>query len=161
MTKPHIALIGVALFSAAITTNVTVATIDLPQYGFSIEALDAPPSTTTATTALMTFLPVSDGFAPNVNVNIQPYPGSMASYVTMSKDQFKQMNWTIVAEKQNGENEWVVEYSGPMQGKDLHFYARAVSNNGKVYLVTATASESQWKSVSDVLRKSVDAFKAK
>jgi hypothetical protein len=85
----------------------------------------------------------------------------MASYVTMSKDQFKQMNLTIVAEKQNGENEWVVEYSGPMQGKDLHFYARAVSNNGKVYLVTATASESQWKSVSDVLRKSVDAFKAK
>ena len=161
MTKPHIALIGVALFSAAITTTVTAATIDLPQYGFSIEALDAPPSTTTATTALMTFLPVSDGFAPNVNVNIQPYPGSMASYVTMSKDQFKQMNWTVVAEKQNGENEWIVEYTGPMQGNELHFYARAVANNGKVYLVTASSKETQWSSVSSLLRKAVDAFKIK
>jgi predicted phage tail protein len=161
MTKPQIALIGVALFSAAITTTVTAATIDLPQYGFSIEALDAPPSTKTATMALMTFLPDSEEFAPNINVNIQPYPGSMASYITMWKDQFKQMNLTIVAEKQNGENEWVVEYSGPSQGKDLHFYARAVSNNGKVYLVTATATESQWKRVSEVLRKSVDAFTAR
>jgi len=159
MAKQHRALLGIALFSAAITTTATGATIDLPQYGFSIEALDAPPSTTTATTALMTFLPASDGFAPNVNVNIQPYPGSMASYVAMSKEQFKQMNWTVVAEKQNGENEWIVEYTGPMQGNNLHFYARAVANRGKVYLVTASAKETQWSSVSGLLRKAVDAFK--
>jgi hypothetical protein len=48
-----------------------------------------------------------------------------------------------------------------MQGNDLHFYARAVSSGGKVYLVTATAKESQWKTLSGVLRKSVDAFKVK
>ncbi len=161
MKKPNIALIRVALLSAAITTTVTASPIDLPQYGFTIEALDAPPSTTAATTALMTFLPVSDGFAPNVNVNIQPFTGSITSYVSMSKDQFKQMNWTIVAEKQNGENEWTVEYTGPMQGNDLHFYARAVADNGKVYLVTATAKETQWSSVSGLLRKAVDGFKTK
>jgi len=71
------------------------------------------------------------------------------------------MNWVIATEKQNGESEWIVEYTGPMQGNDLHFYARAVSNGGKVYLVTATAKESQWKSVSEILRKNVDAFKTK
>ncbi len=161
MIKPHIALIGAALCSAAILTPVTAATIDLPQYGFTIEALDAPPSATAATTALMSFLPVSDGFAPNINVNIQPYSGNITSYITLSKDQFKKMNWVIATEKQNGESEWVVEYTGPMQGNDLHFYARAVSNGGKVYLVTATAKESQWKSASGILRKNVDAFKTK
>lgn len=161
MIKPSTALIGVALACAAITKTVTAAPIELPKYGFSIGALDAQPSTTTATTALMTFLPVSDGFAPNVNVNIQPYLGSMATYVAMSKDQFKQMNWTVVTEKQNGENEWIVEYSGPMQGNDLHFYARAIANNEKVYLVTATAKETQWSSVSALLRKAVDSFQTK
>ncbi len=161
MTKPQIALIGAALYTAAIFTSATAATIDLPQYGFTIEALDAPPSATTATTALMTFLPAAEGFAPSINVNIQPYPGSITSYITMSKDQFKHMNWTIAAEKQNGESEWIVEYTGPMQGNDFHFYARAVANKGKVYLVTATAKETQWNSVSGLLRKAVDAFKTK
>jgi len=161
MTKSHIVLIGVALFGAVFNATATATTIDLPQYGFTIKALDAPPSTQAATTALMTFLPVSDGFAPNVNVNIQPYSGSMTSYVAMSKDQFKQMNWTIVVEKQNGENEWIVEYTGPLQGNDLHFYARAVGYNGKVYLVTATAKKTQWGSVSGPLRNAVDSFKTK
>lgn len=161
MTKPHITLIGVALFGAAILPAVSAATIDLPQYGFAIEALDAPPSTTAPTTAVMTFLPATDGFAPNINVNIQPYAGTLTSYIAISKDQFKKMNWIIVTEKQHGESEWIVEYAGPMQGTDLHFYARAVSNNGKVYLVTATAKESNWKTVAEVLRKNVDSFKTK
>lgn len=159
MTKPHIALICIALFSLAITTTVLGETFELPQYGFSIEALDAPPSTTTATTALITFLPVSDGFAPNVNVNIQPYTGSMESYVAVSKDQFKQQNLTVVTEKQIGENEWIVEYAGPMQGDNLHYYARAAANNGKVYLVTASAKEKQWSGVQALLQKAVDSFK--
>lgn len=161
MTKRNIALIGVALFSVAITTTVTAETIDLPQYGFSIAALDGRPSTIAATTALISFLPASDGFAPNVNVNIQPYSGNIANYITLSKDQFKKMNYTVITEKQNGDKEWVVEYSGPTQGNDLHFYARAVSDNGQVYLATATAKESQWKDVSEILRKCVDTFKVK
>ena len=161
MTKQHIALIGAALYSAAITAHVTAAPLELPQYGFAIEALDAQPSAATATTALLTFLPTEDGFAPNINVTIQPYAGTITSYIAMSKDQFKQMNLTIISEKQSGDNEWIVEYSGPMQGNDLHYYARAVSTGGKVYLVTSTAKESQWKAVSDVLRKHVDSFQAK
>lgn len=161
MTKPQKTLIGGALYAAAALIPATGANIDLPQYGFTIEALDAAPSATTTTMALATFLPSSDGFAPNINVNIQPYPGSITSYITMSKGQFKQMNWTVVAEKQNGESEWTVEYTGPTQGNTLHFYARAVANKGKIYLVTATARETQWNSVSGVLRKAVDAFKTK
>jgi hypothetical protein len=39
-------------------------------------------------------------------------------------------------------------------------YAQAVSKNGKVYLATATAKESQWATVGDTLRKHIDGFKA-
>ena len=161
MTRPQIALIGAALYSAAILTSVTAATIDLPQYGFTIDVLDAPPSATMATTAFVSFLPATEGFAPNLNVSIQPYSEGITSYITLSKSQFKQMNWTIVTEKQNRESEWIVEYIGPMQGNDLHFYARAVAHRGKVYLVTATAKETQWISVSGSLRNAVDGFKIK
>jgi hypothetical protein len=161
MTPKNIALIGAALYSVAFTHTLTASPLELPQYGFAIEVLDACPSTTTSTIAFITFLPSDDGFAPNINVNIQPYDGTMASYIAMSKEQFKQMNWTIISERKNGDNEWTVEYSGQMQGSNLHYYARAVSNSGKVFLVTATAKASQWIAVSDVLRKHVDSFKTK
>ena len=61
------------------------------------------------------FLPVSDGFAPNVNVNIQPYPGSIKDYIGLSKGQFQKMKWNIVEEKQTGDTEWAVSI-GPGAG---------------------------------------------
>ena len=45
-----------------------------------------------------------------------------------------------------------------IKSNDLHFYARAMSTNGKIYVVTATAKESQWPTVSDTLKKHVESF---
>jgi hypothetical protein len=137
------------------------ATIDLPLYGFQIDALDATPSTSAPTTVLEMFLPATESFAPNINVQIQPYSGTIKDYVTLSKSQFEQMKWKIVSEQQTGDSEWDVEYTGSYQGNDLHFYARAMSTNGKIYIATATAKESQWPTISDALRKHVDSFKIK
>jgi len=39
--------------------------------------------------ALMMFLPVTDGFAANVNVQIQPYAGTIEDYTALSLQQFK------------------------------------------------------------------------
>jgi len=162
MRKVSMAVAGAMLAGAPFLASVNAGTVDLPQYGFSIEALDAAPSTAAATTALMTFLPSSDGFAPNINVNIQPYAGDIASYATMSKGQFEAMKWTLISEKQAGGDEWVVEYSGATpQGARLHFYARAISKSGRVYLVTGTAKETQWSAVSALLRQHVDSFRVK
>lgn len=135
-------------------------TIDLPVYGFQLDGLEAQPGDV-PTSAVMSFLPVTDGFAPNINVQIQPYAGSMADYITISKQQFAPMQWKVVSEKTVGDNEWVAEYTGPLQGNDLHFYARALSRNGKVYLVTGTAKQTQWPTVGDTIRKHVDSFKLK
>ena len=150
----------VILLSAAAFTY-AAPTIDMPAYGFSIETLDSKPSVSTSTMALMQFLPVTEGFGPNINVVIQPYPGSIKDFGALSKDQFKKMNWVIISEKQIGDVEWMVEYKGPMNGRDLHFYARAISIGSKVYLVTATAKDSQWDSVGSILRSRVDSFKTK
>jgi hypothetical protein len=109
----------------------------------------------------MTFLPADDDFAPNINVTIQPFAGSMGDYISLTKEQFQQVNLVVISERENGDNEWIVEYTGSMQGNDLHYYARAVSNNGKVFLVTATAKASQWNAVADVLRKHVESFRTK
>jgi len=152
------AIIGALLLSTAIFSH--AATIDLPEYGFSIDALDSQMGPAPST-ALMMFLPASDGFAPNLNVNIQPFPGSMKDYIALSTKQFESMKWTVVSEKQIGDTEWQVEYKGPMQGNDLHFYARAVQSKGRVYLVTGTAKETQWNTVGNILQAHVDSFKAK
>jgi len=136
------------------------ASIDLPVYGFQIDGLEASVGSEPST-ALMTFLPVSDGFAPNINVQIQPYAGPMKDYIAMSKAQFAPLNWKLVSDKAVGDKEWAAEYTGPLQGQDLHFYARAIARDGKVYLVTGTAKESQWATLGETLRKHVDSFKLK
>jgi hypothetical protein len=152
---------GTVFFSLATLLPARAATIDLPLYGFQIDALDATPSTSTPTTVLEMFLPATESFAPNINVQIQPFAGKIKDYVTLSKSQFEQMKWKVVTEQQPGDNEWDVEYTGSYQGSDLHFYARAMSANGKIYIATATAKESQWPTISDALRKHVDSFKIK
>ena len=139
-------------------SSLTAATIDFPEYGFLIDAIDTKPGTTTP---LVMYMPASEGFAPNINVTIQPYPASIKDYISLSKRQFQQMSWNIVKEEQSGDAEWTVEYKGAMQGNDFHFYARAVARDGRVYLTTATAKESQWSSIGDTLRKHVDSFKTK
>ena len=147
------------LVALAICSPSGGATIDLPLYGFQIDALDAAPDASSSTTVIQTFLPATEGFAPNINVQIQPYTGTIKDYAGTSKSQFEQMKWKVVSDEQPNDNEWNVEYTGSFHDSDLHFFARAVSANGKVYLITATAKESQWATVGNTLLKHVKSFK--
>jgi hypothetical protein len=149
----------VLLFSCPTLFQAKAATIDLPLYGFQIDALDATPNASATTTALVLCLPASEDFGPNINIQIQPYTGTIKEYATLSKGQFEELKWEIISEKEIGDNEWSVEYTGTGQSGELHFYARAISKNGKVYLATATAQESQWPTISDTLRQHIDSFK--
>jgi hypothetical protein len=80
-------IIGPALYYAANLSSLTAATIDLPEYGFLIDVTDVKPWAN-ASTPLVMCLPASEGFAPNINVTIQPYPGSIKEYISLSKRQF-------------------------------------------------------------------------
>jgi len=135
-------------------------TADFPQYGFQIDTLDGTAGSS-PTQVVMMFLPASDGFSPNVNVQIQPFSGTLKDYIALSKKQFDEMKIKLISEQQKNDNEWVTEYSGNMQGMSLHWYARAVLGNQKVYLITATANDSQWAKVSEQLKKNIESFKLK
>jgi hypothetical protein len=125
--------------------------------GFTIAALDVVPGNAAYTPLLMS-LPASDGFAPNVNVQVEPYPGKVNQYIALSRKQFAAAGLNVIRETRSRRGGWVVEYRGSMQGRALHWYARAESRDKRVYLITATATEGQWSSVSKRLKASVDSF---
>jgi hypothetical protein len=119
--------------------------------GFSIQRLEGCQT-------LMMLLPMSDAFAPNVNVQVQPYPGTLEDYIALSRQQCHEAGWKIVSQKK-GKSSLVIEYRGSMGGPDLHWYSRAELRQKKAYLATATALETQWPSTSRRLKACVDSLR--
>lgn len=155
--KNTIALLLLAAFALPFSAGEEPeARLHFQANGFSIAPLEG---TTDAALyqAVTMFLPASEAFAPNVNVQIQPYNGSIKEYADLSRQQFKSSKLSVVSEK-TSQTSVVWEYSGTLQGRSLHLYAKAELGKGKVYLVTATATESQWKTVAAKLKACVDSF---
>lgn len=149
-----------ALIMIGIRQEAKAGTILLPKYGFQIDPLDAQVQNTPAE-AIAMFLPPKHSFTANVNVQVQPYGESIKDYITLSDGQFKQAGLQVISEKQNGDNEWICEYSGDFRGRTLHWYARAILRGNKIYLITATALNQDWDADSVSLKKCVDSFKLK
>jgi hypothetical protein len=110
-----------------------------PASGFSIAPLGASSGEKTVQ-ILMMFLPATNNFAGNVNVQIQPYGATLEEYVRLTLDQCKDAGLKVIAQNKAGKSAVVFEYSGAPQGRALHWYARAEKTPGHVYLVTATAA---------------------
>src|SRR5258706_6400943 len=144
----------IALENAAESTN----RLHFPVAGFTIAPLEAPPGESPQQ-ALMMFLPAADGFAANVNVQIQPYNGSIDDYLALSLKQFKSAGLKVVQQKMPAKSVATFEYTGELQGRSLHWYARAEKSAGSVYLVTATAAPSQWSTEAARLKSCVDSFR--
>jgi hypothetical protein len=124
--------------------------------GFAIAALEAKEGKTPLQ-ALQMYLPPSDGFAPNVNVQIQPWAQDLDAYLEVSKKGFEQARFEVVKTSKPSESVLVVEYQETRQG-GLRFYARAALRNGTIYLATAAASPRQWEEVGSNLRECVDSL---
>jgi hypothetical protein len=127
-------------------------------HGFSI----APPVSADAANLqiAMFFLPASNNFSANVNVQKQKFSDSIEAYDKLSASQFEQLGLGILNRTLKG-NEVRYEYQGKMQGRPVHWYARGTKVGGYVYLVTATGLEEQWQSQKKVLMESVDSFMLK
>ena len=67
------------------------------------------------------FLPDSNGFAPNINIQVQQYDDSLKSYLELSIIEFKQMKLKVIQNKLINNN--MLEYSAEMKGRNLHWYA--------------------------------------
>jgi len=129
-----------------------------PQNNFSIAPLEAKFAGETYQVLVM-FLPSSGGFAPNVNVQVQPFPGTIKEYVDLSRRQFQAVGITVLSE-QITQTSAIWEYSGSLEDRKLHWYARAErAGEGKVYLITATAAEPQWNTHAAKLKTCVDSFR--
>jgi hypothetical protein len=143
----------VSLAARAQSTNL----LHFPASAFSIAPLESP-GTLASQVPLMMCLPATDGFSPNVNVNIQHYPGTIDEYLTLSLGQLKTAGFNVIEHKMAGTSAVVFEYAGETQGRKLHWYARAEKKAGKMYLATATATDDQWSRVGDLLKACVDSF---
>jgi hypothetical protein len=132
--------------------------LSFPNAGFSIAPLDAAPAQVPVQ-VLMMWLPPGDGFAANVNVQIQPYKGTIEEYVALTLQQMKDAGFKVVQQQVAGKSAAIFECAGEMQKQALHWYARAEQSAGKVYLITATALEQQWAKDAAKLKACVDSFR--
>ncbi|MEM0965615.1 MAG: hypothetical protein AAGJ81_05655 [Verrucomicrobiota bacterium] len=132
-------------------------TLHFREQGYSIDALIGV-STDETFQSMSMFLPVTDGFAPNVNVQIQSFVGDVDDYERISLKQIKQMGMSLRQEVNKSGDELVFFYEGTANGRDLRFYSKAIRKNGSYYLATATALQSQWPIVGKRLMDSVGSF---
>lgn len=149
---PFFIISGTSLFAAT-----APARLEFKTAGFSIEALE-PETPSDSVTPVMMTLPPRDGFAPNVNVVIQPWKEGIDGYVVLSKKQFESMHFTVISSVKSTPSSATLEYKGNLPQGALHFYSRAISTGDKVYLVTATALETNWPADSTKLKRCVDSF---
>lgn len=126
-----------------------------PDAGFSIAPLDSPPGKTPIQPLTMC-LPAQDGFAANVNVQIQPFKDGIGTYSSLSVTQLKAAGLKLLQNKSVGKSAAIYEYTGMMQGNLLHYYQRAEKSGDYIYLATATAPDDQWAELGPRLKACVD-----
>ena len=151
-------LCSAIILTASASRGQSAAPLHFPKSGFSIEPLEAPLGQAPQQ-ALMMSLPSAGGYAPNVDVEIQPYAGTMDDYMAISLAQFKIAKMKVLHQKTYGKSVAVFEYTGEARGQPLHWYAKAEKCAGRVYLVTAAAAQSQWSKVAGPLKACVDSFR--
>lgn len=160
-TKAKFAVVTLLVIGAF--SVLTAADGDLPHYGAQLKDLEALIEKAPGKTLFIKVDETGRGSA-NINIQIQPFAGTMKEYIDISRAQFEQMfekGWKILSEKQDGEKEWSCELTGTAKGKEYHFYARAIREGSKVYLITATALQEEWGSVGEKMRRHVNAFQTK
>ena len=158
MMRRLVLLLTLAVFTTRTHAAESTNRLLFPLTGFSIKPLETTVGKVPQQ-ALFMALPASEGFAANVNVQIQPYTGTLDEYMALSEEQFKAAGYKVVQRRKQGQSAVVFEYTGDMQGRALHWFARAEHATGRVYLVTATALETQWKREAVGLKDCVESFR--
>ena len=132
--------------------------LQLPDQGFSIEPIEGP-ARVVSTNPLVVALPPADGFAPNLNVQLQPFGGPMVQYVAATHSQLLAAGLEWQEEPVLDGSEATFEYAGVLEGRELRWYARAIQRDNLVYLVTATVPRGEWEALGARMRRAVDSFR--
>src|SRR5213075_3222637 len=129
MKIKRIAILLLATLALSLPAADSTNRLHFPVSGFSIAPLEAPLGEKPSQ-SLMIFLPVTGKLAANVNVQIQPYSGSIVDYTTLSLKQFEDAGLKVIEQKKAGKSGAVFEYTGEMERRALHWYARAEKKEG-------------------------------
>jgi len=150
-------LVALACGAAAVLGAAAGQALHFPQHGFSIAPLEGRAGAN-GMVLLMSLSP-TDGFAPNVNVMAQTSHGTIDDFIALSKRQFTQAGLHVIKAEKLDDNDAAFEYSGNLQGRALHWYAKASLKGDEVLLATATATDAQWPKLADQLKACVDSFR--
>jgi hypothetical protein len=144
--------------------TLSVLIINLECYSDSIHTNDTfsiiPPKLTQSDDGLVvSFVSPNGGkFAPNINVLIQTFDGTLEEYYEKSRDQVKALKFqTVKFTFEN--NHGYAEYIGKLENNQLHFFQKYVKNGKKIFVVTATSLEIDWENKKTELINSVNSFK--
>jgi hypothetical protein len=105
--------------------------------------------------------PTSDGFAPNMNIQVQKWAKGLEAYIELSESQFDQAGFDVRESKEfdigdRAAVRWM--YTGRVQGRELQFLALAVERGEDVILLTCVAPMRVFKDHEPAFRKSLESF---
>lgn len=130
-------------------------------YGFELPVPSAPPATAASTMVAQFLLPPRDGFAPNVNVQVQRIAGGLAAFRKESEAQFAALGAEIVkiGERRVGKAPALeLAYRTTMNGRRLVHLALAVERGTEIFLVTCTATEADLAADEASFRRTLAGF---
>ncbi len=148
-------LLAATSFSDARGPESTTRYLDAAN-GYSIEppAFPKAPSGVSCQT-VMYFSPPEDGFAANVNVQIQGEAKSVEEFIAVSRTQFKNYGFTLLSEEKrtvSGREAVAFDFEGEMEGRPLRWMTLAVADAGRMIVATATAPKASFKRYEKALR---------
>lgn len=144
------------LTSFLILTSSILNAAEFNRYGFSIDELETTIKDENVF-ALSMSLPAKDGFAPNINVQVQHFREGMEKYMEISRTQFKQMGVKVLDIRIEGDIGYL-EYTNVVQGMDMRFFAKVIKRGDTVYLATATVPEKRWLELSPLMVSRVESL---
>ena len=134
--------------------------ISFPEPIFTLNSLGGETDKSGANgTKVITYSTENGNFKSNVNVIVQDYTQSIQDYADLTNQQIKDAGLKLILQKEVSPNDVAIEYSGNMNGQNLHFYARFIKKGNLMYIVTGTSSDGeQWKRIQNDIVNCVNSF---
>jgi len=110
---------------------------------------------------MFVFAAPEDNFAPNINVQVQFQKTTREQYVKATEGELASAELVKISSQSttvSGLPAAIIEYQGPMQGRNLHFLALAVIGSDRVWLATCTAPVERYPKLEKEFRAALASF---
>jgi hypothetical protein len=137
------AFLGLLVLPMRAGATEAVAHLSDPTFGFSVDLPSiGDPTGALVVQRLIVMGPTADAFAPNCNIQIQYTDVGLDAYMALTHKQFTTAAFRTVTDNRRTTSKLpsaLIEYTGSLGGRDLHFLTLAVAGPDRVWLVTCTA----------------------